>query len=118
MTSIARKSYSSVELKMRWPWLGFRVTERDRNGLGFGISTGDREEEDCRVTVFKDGNERNLGGAELRLVDHKWYTARVQVRRNHIECTLHDGENEVVHLEAIDDDHPRGQVGLGTEHSS
>jgi len=98
--------------------LHFRVTERDRNGLDFEISAGDREREDCRVTVYKDGNEGSLGGAEFRLVDHKWYTARVEVRRNHIECTLHDGENEVVHLEVIDDDHPRGKLGLGSESSS
>ncbi|MGO9600322.1 MAG: protein kinase domain-containing protein, partial [Isosphaeraceae bacterium] len=92
--------------------LSFRKTERNRN-LHFGISTGEGG-----LTAYKDGNERELGDAEFRLVDHKWYTARVQVHRNHIECTLHDGENEVVHLEAIDDDHPRGRVGLGSESSS
>jgi eukaryotic-like serine/threonine-protein kinase len=60
-----------------------------------------------------------LGGINFRLVNHKWYRARVSVRRNHIVCTLHDhGENEVVHLEADDDRHPSGQVGLSTENSA
>ncbi len=40
------------------------------------------------------------------------------LRRSHIECTLYDGTNRFVRLEANDDDHPSGQVGFGTYQSS
>ncbi len=67
----------------------------------------------------EDGKERELRDGEFHFVNHKWYRARVSVRRNHIVCTLHDdGGNEVVLLEVDDDRLPSGQVGLGTENSS
>jgi hypothetical protein len=99
-------------------YLHFRDTGRSGNLMDFEISSGDRDEEDCRVTTYMDGEERNLGGERFHLVDHKWYTAGVRVHGGLVECTLHDGEKEVVHLEAPDNRHRKGQVGLGTHESS
>ena len=96
----------------------FRDARRNRNLLEFEIPAGDPGEEGCGITVYTNGNERNLGVDQIRLVDHKWYTARVRVRRSHIECTLYDGKNGLVRLEANDDNHPSGQVSFGTYESS
>ena len=90
----------------------FRRILRNSNHLHFLISDSDVE---STVEAYVDGNERVLGSVGSRVVNHKWYRAGVSVHRNHIVCTLHDdGENEVVHIEAEDDRHPSGQVGLDT----
>jgi hypothetical protein len=99
-------------------YLHFRRTDRKINSLDFEISSGERDQEGCRIASYQDGRESNLGGVEFRLVNHKWYTARVRVRRNHVDCTLHDGQNEVVHLAANDNSNLSDQVGLGTIRSS
>ena len=92
--------------------LFFRRTLRNGNTLGFEVG-GDG------MFASDDGKWRGLGAVNPHLVDHKWYRARVIVRRSHIVCTLHDDQrNELVNLEADDDRHPSGQVGLGTEGSS
>jgi hypothetical protein len=52
------------------------------------------------------------------IVSHKWYTARVRIRGNHVESSLFDDGKEVVHLAADDVKHPRGRVGFATWHAS
>jgi transposase len=94
--------------------LGFRRSPRNDKFLAFGLSG-----ESWGIWACGGGEETELKEAPFRLIDRKWYRARVSVRRNHIVCTLHDDMgNELVNLAADDDLHPRGQVQLATESSS
>jgi serine/threonine protein kinase len=99
----------------------FGRSSQNGNRYEFEMSGGAREEEGIGITAYEDGGERRLGGVGgIHLVAHKWYHARISVRRNHIVCTLHDDQgNEVVRpLGADEDRHPTGQVGLSTDDTS
>ena len=92
--------------------VGFRRVLRNGNHIGFELGNEG-------MVAIEDGKGHPLGAVNFHLVDGKCYRARVIVRRSHIICTLHDDQgNELVNLEADDDRHPGGQVGLGTGRSS
>ena len=70
-------------------------------------------ENGCEVAVYENGAKRMLPWAGPATA--KWYTARVKVRRNRIECSLIDdtGHESPIALDESSE-HPKGRIGLGT----
>ena len=66
------------------------------------------------ITITESGRPSPLRWVACRFESLKWYTARVRVRGSQIDCTLSDGDSEVVHLKVDDSRYPRGRVGLRT----
>jgi hypothetical protein len=51
---------------------------------------------------------------ELHLKNNQWYTARVKVRGNHVDCSISQ-DGQLLHAFEVEDNrHPAGRVGLRT----
>ncbi len=64
--------------------------------------------------IFDKGHVQIVQQRDFRLVDQRWYTARVKVRGSHFECYV----DEVKLVDFDDDRHPNGCVGLRTWNSA
>ena len=70
------------------------------------------------IEANEGGGTFYIRGFDYAIENSKWYTARVRVRRSLVDVTLHNSSNEVVHLTASNDHHPKGRVGLRTWRSA
>jgi Domain of Unknown Function (DUF1080)/Lectin C-type domain len=96
----------------------FSVFFRSRGkGDGFEYVVSGEGNKTCHVDDHQQGNDRRLNSFDFTLQDHKWYSARVKVRGNHVECfitNLSASGNEIKLFDIYDSRHPSGRLGLGT----
>jgi uncharacterized protein (TIGR03067 family) len=113
----------------RWTDYDFSVDLMRTQGVGsinlFARCIDEKEHVDFGISAkgdFKYGHIETYENAKyrvLKIVEHKitndrWYNARIGVRGPKIDCRIFEGGREILHLEASDDRHPRGKVGLAT----
>jgi hypothetical protein len=97
--------------------LFFRWADRETklNQLTFDIAgSGNRK---AHAFLITDGRSERVQERDIRLVGHRWYTARVKVRGGHFECFLNDGDKDERLIVFDDDRHPKGCVALRTWNS-
>ncbi len=97
--------------------MGFRcTTEQQWNGFSFTVAGyGNRL---CSVELNDNGKRRYLKGVNGKILDDRWYTARVRARGTHFQVFFGDRAKEDKLFEIVSSNHSKGRVVLATWGSS
>ncbi len=89
--------------------VGFRVA--DGNFYMFGIGTT-RAANQCYAEVHEGSDWSNVGTWEYQTYNHNWYTIRVRLEGDHVQCFLKDGDTEFNVFDFSDNRFGNGCVAL------